>query len=101
MKKLIISMLMVASLGIFLPEMNYAAPKNKTKELTAGNKSLQISIMIGQPRRRRYRRSGRWYGYKNYGQYRRTQVGHRRYRVYPRYYWSSGRRYVRYVRIYY
>ena len=47
------------------------------------------------------RRNGRWYGYKNYGQWRRTQVGNRRYRWVNRYYWRSGRRYTRRIRVIY
>ncbi len=41
------------------------------------------------------------YGYKNYGQYRRTQVGNRRYRTVKRYYWNDGVRLSRWVRVYY
>jgi hypothetical protein len=41
------------------------------------------------------------HGYKNYGQYRRTQVGNRRYRVVKRYYWNDGIRLSRFVRVYY
>jgi hypothetical protein len=41
------------------------------------------------------------YRYRNYGQYRRTQVGNRRYRMVRRSYWDDGRRYYRWVRIYY
>jgi hypothetical protein len=41
------------------------------------------------------------YGYRNYGQYRRTQVGNRRYRMVRRYYWNDGVRLSRLVRIYY
>jgi hypothetical protein len=47
------------------------------------------------------RRNGPWYGYKNYGQYRRTQVGNRRYRWVSRHYWRNGIRLTRRVRIYY
>lgn len=53
-------------------------------------------------KRRRYRGRNRYhYGYKNYGQYRRTQVGNRRYRMVRRYYWRDGIRLSRWVRIYY
>jgi hypothetical protein len=41
------------------------------------------------------------YGYRNYGQYRRTQVGNRRYRMVNRYTWQNGRRVTRRVRINY
>ena len=56
-------------------------------------------------RRGRRRHQGRnriYYGYKNYGQYRRTQVGNRRrYRLARRYYWNDGVRLSRMVRVYY
>ena len=42
-----------------------------------------------------------YYGYKNYGQYRRTQVGNRRYRLVRRYYWRDGSRLSRLVRVFY
>ncbi len=47
------------------------------------------------------RRNGRWYGYRNYGQYRRTQVGNRRYRTVRRPYYRNGRTYYRLTRIFY
>ncbi|HEX6279210.1 MAG TPA: hypothetical protein VFZ49_04265 [Pyrinomonadaceae bacterium] len=45
----------------------------------------------------------KWYPrrYKNYGQYRRTQVGNRRYRWERRYYYRDGRRRSRLIRIYF
>lgn len=53
--------------------------------------------------RRRYQGRNRiYYGYRNYGQYRRTQVGNRRrYRLVRRYYWDDGMRLARWVRVYY
>lgn len=77
------------------------ASTNVERSIVAGNKP-QISITFGQPRRRRWRHNGRWYyGYRNYGQYRRTQVGRNRFRTFPEYYWDNGVRRVRYVRYYY
>jgi hypothetical protein len=52
-------------------------------------------------RRRRNRFYRNTYGYRNYGQYRRTQVGNRRFRWSRRYYYRNGRRLTRLVRIYY
>ena len=58
----------------------------------------------------RYGRDRRWnnrgkkksyYGYKNYGQYRRTQVGNRRYRYERRYFWRDGSRFSRLIRVFY
>lgn len=52
--------------------------------------------------RRRHQGRNRWtYGYRNYGQYRRTQVGNRRYRLVRRPYWRRGVRIMRWTRIYY
>lgn len=45
-----------------------------------------------------WRKKNSW-GYRNYGQYRRTQVGNRRYRYVRRYYWNDGTRLSRLVRI--
>jgi hypothetical protein len=49
---------------------------------------------------------GKWrkkdaHGYRNYGQYRRTQVGNRRYRMVRRYNVIDGVRRLRLVRMYY
>jgi hypothetical protein len=41
------------------------------------------------------------HGYRNYGQYRRTRGGHRRYRLRRRYYYRRGIRLSRFIRIYY
>jgi hypothetical protein len=41
------------------------------------------------------------HGYKNYGQYRRTQVGNRRFRTVNRYSWIDGIRRKRAIRVYY
>ena len=41
------------------------------------------------------------HGYRNYGQYRRTQVGNRRFRTVRRYSWIDGVRRARMVRVYY
>jgi hypothetical protein len=57
-------------------------------------------------RRRSWRMRNRsrnriYYGYRNYGQYRRTQVGNRRFRWVRRPYWRNGVRVYRTMRIYY
>lgn len=41
------------------------------------------------------------HGYRNYGQYRRTKVGNRRFRLARRYYWQNGTRLSRLTRVYY
>ena len=51
-----------------------------------------------------YKRQGpkNAHGYRNYGQYRRTQVGNRRYRMVKRYYTNDrGVRLFRYIRMYF
>ena len=48
------------------------------------------------------RKGPKWnHGYKNYGQYRKTQVGNRRFRSVRRPFWVNGVRVYRWVRIYY
>lgn len=84
-----------------VPLLASATVTNDPNALTGGKSKPQVSIQFGQPRRRRWRENGRWYtGYRNYGQYRRTQVGWR-YRTYPEYYMGGGRRRTRQVRYYY
>ena len=53
-----------------------------------------------------HRNQGKWRkknanGYRNYGQYRRTQVGSRRSHHVRRYYYTDGKRLSRMVRVYY
>lgn len=96
MKKLLVFALAIASLG-FVP----SAAQAKTAEAASANITFnaatpQVRIRIGQPRRnRRYYR-----GYRNYGQWRRNQVGNRRGRYVTQNYWRNGRRYTRTVRVY-
>lgn len=96
MKKLLTLTLAIASLG-FVPSAAEAktaeTPANTT--ITANSGLPQIRVRIGQPRRRR----GDYRGYRNYGQWRRNQVG-RRARVTTQTYWRNGRRYTRVVRVY-
>ncbi|MEO5858532.1 MAG: hypothetical protein ABIR33_06240 [Pyrinomonadaceae bacterium] len=49
---------------------------------------------------KRGKKKSHW-GYKNYGQYRRTQVGNRRYRMERRYYYRDGNRFSRLVRVFF
>ena len=102
-KKVTILAIMVLTVLIGLPVNGFGGVRGvSSNELTPGSVP-QISVSIGQPRRRRMRRGGYWRNgvfYRNYGQYRRTVVGNRRYRVVPRYYWDDGIRRVRYVRVY-
>ena len=102
-KKIAIFALLVASVAIGMPISVSASSTATETAVTTGG--AQISVRIGQPRRR-YRRGGYWRNgtfYRNYGQYRRTQVGWRgrSYRMVPRYYWRDGRRFTTYRRVYY
>ena len=101
-RRLAIFAVLFGSLLIGLPiETSANAVRDRS---FGGGGDPQIIISTGVQPRRRYRRSGYWSGhrrYKNYGQYRRTQVGWRRYRMVPRYYWRDGRRYTTYRRVYY
>jgi hypothetical protein len=98
-KKITIFAILIASIFIGVPADGFGSTTAKTNSVMSGDPSPQISVRIGQPRRRRggYYRDRRW----NHGRYRRSMVGYRRYRMVPRYYWDDGRRHVRYVRVYY
>ena len=85
------------------------ADSNQVSAQPGQNKSRKVgktgsNVGLWQPGKRgRSWNRGRkaTYGYKNYGQYRRTQVGNRRYRLAKRYYWNDGTRLSRWVRVYY
>ena len=98
-KKLMILAFMIVSAVLTLPFEGFAKNSEGPTSLTSTTKHAQISVTIGQPRRRRVWRNGRWIwvGYRNYGQYRRN----RRYRLVRRYYWDDGYRRTRLVRVYY
>lgn len=98
-------LMLIFSVGIFtLPAEASGAGsqpgKQKSSDKGRGkNGGLWVG---GQPGRRRFQGRNRiTYGYKNYGQYRRTQVGNRRYRLARRYYLRDGIRISRWIRIYY
>jgi len=61
-------------LCLWLPAEGYGAQRNRWRN--HGN-SRRMVLLNGH---RGKRRNGRWFGYKNYGQYRRTQVGNRRFK---------------------
>ncbi|HVQ55652.1 MAG TPA: hypothetical protein VMS29_02760 [Pyrinomonadaceae bacterium] len=96
-KKIIILGLMIASTVLTLPLAGYAGAANKPTSVGTGT-NTQISVSIGQPRRRRrVWRNGRWiwtsYVYSPYR--------NRRYRMVRRAYWDDGYRRTRLVRVYY
>ena len=99
LKKITGLVLLAATWVIFLPSQGAAFNSDKKNNSISG---LSTENLVLQQRRGRgngglwqgnsRRRNGRWYGYKNYGQYRRTQVGNRRYRTIRQTMWRNGRR---------
>jgi hypothetical protein len=109
LKKLTILFLMGATFVIYLPTSTAAASPGDRPNSIAGL-STENTILAQRRGRGRggswdnnrgRRRNGSYYGYRNYGQYRRTQVGNRRYRTVRRYYWRDGRRVSILRRIFY
>lgn len=110
LKKFTSLVLFAAAWVIFLPSQSAAFNADNKNNLVSG---LAAENLLLQQRRGRgrgnsrvwdnrgRRRNGSWYGYKNYGQYRRTQVGNRRYRNERRYVWRDGRRVSIWRRIFY
>jgi hypothetical protein len=97
-KKLLIGVLMMVVILLELPLAASASTTGKNAAMNAGRSKPQISIQVGN-RRRRHRRYYRTYsGYRNYGEYRRYTHMDRKYALVPQYYWRNGRRHVRYVR---
>lgn len=103
--RLVILSMLFAMTFFWLPSDNTVSAQDRQKgEPRNGNNGNRPS----QPGRQRQvwqgndRRKGpKWnHGYKNYGQYRRTQVGNRRYRLMRRSYWQNGTRITRWIRVY-
>ena len=94
-KRIILVAIMCGIAFILLPQTSSA--------WESGEPALVASAAVQNRGWRRKGRRGpkRHYGYKNYGQYRRTQVGNRRYRLVRRYSWRDGVRVSRLVRLYY
>lgn len=87
-----------------LPVASYAAGSgpNSSNDIISETHPGPWSQRRGRVYQRRGKsRRGSYKGYKNYGQYRRTRVGNRRYRLVRRPYYRNGRRYVRVIRVYY
>jgi hypothetical protein len=108
-RKFSILILMVASLVIILPAES-AAYASSDRSASVSSENLILQQGRGRGRGGRYdrywesrgrRRNGTWYGYRNYGQYRRTQVGNRRYRNVRTSIWRDGRRVSIWRRIFY
>lgn len=110
LKKITGLVLLAAAWVIFLPSQSAAFNSDKNTNTVNGlaGENLVLQQRRGRGNRngrlwdnRGKRRNGRWYGYKNYGQYRRTQVGNRRYRMVRRSVWRDGRRSYVWTRIFY
>ena len=110
LKKFMLLFLLAACSVIYLPTNAVAlSPGEKTNSLAGLATEATVLAQRGRGRgrggywddRRGRRRSGSWYGYRNYGQYRRTQVGNRRYRTVRRSIWRDGRRVSIWRRIFY
>ena len=110
-KKFSVLFLLAATCVIYLP-MQAAAytPGEKTNSVAGLSTDSTVLAQRGRGRKnknsgywenRGRRRNGTWYGYRNYGQYRRTQVGNRRYRNVRSYTWRDGRRVSIWRRIFY
>src|SRR5215203_2537911 len=87
---------------LILPADSFAQRERRSRD-----RSYSGYVYSGDRWQDRSRGTRRWrnrnrhasYGYRNYGQYRRTQVGNRRFRTVRTYYWNGGRRISRYTRV--
>ena len=102
-KKLSILLLMFATVVFWIPAEGStpASQPGKNKSANRNDGERRPTLWQGQPRRRRVHPNKNTHGYRNYGQYRRTQVGNRRYRLVRKPYWRDGSRLTRLVRVYY
>ena len=109
-RKIVVFVMLVATTFFWLPAESDTVFAQNGQNKSNGNQKRSNgdqkrgNIGIWQPGKH----GGNWnrgrkntHGYKNYGQYRRTQVGNRRYRLTRRYYWQDGIRLSRFVRVYY
>lgn len=100
LKKLFISSIALLVLTIGLPLEGFAGDRNsgRTSEIA---RETTFEQRKGKGWNRGKSRKGPYRGYKNYGQYRSSRVGNRRYRWVRRPYYRDGNRYYRSVRVYY
>jgi len=101
-KKLSIFAMLLAITFFWLPGDSNSVAAQNGQGKGHGNHGIDNNSRVWQPGKHK----GTWrkknsYGYKNYGQYRRTQVGNRRYHLVRRYYMNDGIRRSRWVRVYY
>ena len=99
-RKLVILSMMFAVTFLVLPIDNTASAQNRYGN--NGSRHYQPGRQRQVWRVKSKRKGPKWnHGYKNYGQYRKTQVGNRRFRSVRRPFWVNGVRVYRWVRIYY
>ncbi len=100
-RRLLIFTILFATTFLALPYESFGAADRSR----GSNAVTEYSGQSWRWQRRRGRGRNRgWkntFGYRNYGQYRRTQVGNRRYRLVRRSFWDDGFRRYRWVRVYY
>lgn len=104
MNKRILVFAMVLAAAIFLMpgDGNTVSAQGRQNKSYKSGKVVNPSGMWQPGRNGKNMNRGRknTHGYRNYGQYRRTQVGNRRSNLVRRYYTRDGRRLSRLVRIY-
>jgi hypothetical protein len=101
-RKILTLAMLLATALIAFPYDSYAARSSReTAPSYTESSGMQDWRWQRRQRRRQNRRWSRSMGYRNYGQYRRTRVGNRRFRMVRRTFWNDGYRQTRYVRIYY
>ena len=103
--KLLVIGLIAAFMFVALPTNSFeTSAQRRWRDRDRGDYSYGRYRRWDNDRYRRWDGRGRkkrYWGYKNYGQYRRTQVGNRRYRWERRYYYRDGNRFSRLIRIFF
>ncbi|MEO7659941.1 MAG: hypothetical protein ABIV48_10035 [Pyrinomonadaceae bacterium] len=101
-KKIFVVGMLLAMTFFWIPSDSSAvsAQERRTRVRQDRNTGRQMQS-LHQTRRLDRGRKKNAHGYKNYGQYRRTQVGNRRFRVVRQPYYRNGVRLTRLVRVYY
>ncbi|MBA3353612.1 MAG: hypothetical protein H0U23_14540 [Blastocatellia bacterium] len=103
-RKILLTATLLALMTFVVPADSYAAgdqEKMKNSDKSRVEQDRGSWRVDRRGTRRNNRRVRDTHGYRNYGQYRRTQVGNRRFRTVRRSYWRDGVRLSRYTRVYY
>ena len=103
MKKLMLAAMLLGATFFALPSTGFAQENGRHERRAEERQDRRQDRKWDRhsDRRRFNRRVRETYGYRNYGQYRRTQVGNRRYRMVTKSYWNNGVRRTRTVRVNY